>query len=227
MSADPNQKKRSCLLYGCLTMFGMFLVGVLIMYFSVNYAINQFVAKYTETQASVLPSATMPAADFEQLEARVQAFTDGLKQRAPQGELSLSGDEINALIARSPDLAPLRNKVAVTVEGDQIKGQVSIPLDGLNVKRLKGRYLNGSATFKVSLDNGIPVVTMETMQVKGETPPDRYLAGIRNQNLAKDILNDPQNAAQLRKLDRIEVKDGRVLIKLREPAPEAPTPVEK
>lgn len=222
MPDDPNQKKRrSCILYGCLTMFGMFLVGVLIMYFSVNYAINSFVTKYTETTPTVLPVVELPGAEFEQLETRVRSFADSLKQKEPAGELTLSGDEINALIARLPDLAPLKNKVAVTLEGDQIKGQVSIPLDGFNVARLKGRYLNGSATFKIALTNDTLNVTMESMKVKGETPPDRYLSGIRNQNLAKDIYNDPKNAEQLRKIDHIEVKDGRVTIKLRAAPPAA------
>ena len=54
--------------------------------------------------------------------------------------------------------------------GDQVKGQVSIPLTDLGWLG-KGRYLNGDATFNVSLESGVLIVTAREVRVKGQTAP--------------------------------------------------------
>ena len=38
---------------------------------------------------------------------------------------------------------------------------------------------------------------------------------IRQKNLAKDAYNNPKNAAMLRKLESMEIKDGKVIIRVR------------
>ena len=41
------------------------------------------------------------------------------------------------------------------------------------------------------------------------------MAGLRNQNLAKDIYSDPKSAETLRKIDTLEVKEDKIVIKPR------------
>jgi len=86
---------------------------------------------------------------------------------------------------------------------------------GLNM--LKGRYLNGSATFNLSFQNGTLSVTPQGIQVKGEPLPEVYLREIRKQNLAVALTNNPEAAAVLRGLEEITLKDGKLVIAPKQP----------
>src|SRR5262249_48590528 len=110
----------------------------------------------------------------------------------------------------------------VTIEGDKVKSQVSIPLENLSaalekvgIGFLRGRYLNGEAELKASLRDGLLLVTLESFEVNGQRPPEEFLANLRQQNLAEDAYKDAKNAQQIRKLESIEIKDGKIIIKPR------------
>jgi hypothetical protein len=126
--------------------------------------------------------------------------------------LELTSDDINALIDDEPDL---KGKIYVNVEGDKVKGQVSIPLEKVGLPMLRGRYLNGEADVKASLSDGVLLVTLDSLEVNGKKVPEDFMKGIRTQNMAKDMYKDEKSAEMLRKLERLEVKDGKIILKIR------------
>ena len=79
---------------------------------------------------------------------------------------------------------------------------------------LKGRYLNGEADLKASLTNGVLIVTLDSLEVNGKRVPDEMMANIRQENLAKDAYKNPKHAEILRKLESLEIKDGKMTIKV-------------
>ena len=213
--APPTKKRRGCFFYGCLSVVVLLLIVGLMAVLAVNYARN-VINTYTDTSAMALPKVEMPAAEYEALEKRVGTFKESLEK--PQGVLPLvlRGDEINAWIANQAETKELKGKFYVTIDGDKIKGQVSIPVGGWGIPFTKGRYLNGSAAFKVSLQNGVLIVTADSIVVNGKPLPETFMAKLRNENLAKDVYRDPKNAEALRKIESIEVKDGKVIVKPRQ-----------
>ena len=44
---------------------------------------------------------------------------------------------------------------------------------------------------------------------------------MRKQNLAKDAYKDPKNAEMIRKLESLEIKDGKIILKVRAKAADA------
>ena len=216
----PAVKRRGCFFYGCITVLVVVVLMGIAGFFAVRYGLKQlaaFVAQYTETNPMTLPVVQMSSAESAELNKRVSAFNDALAAQKTTPPLALSGKEINALIADSPAWRQLKGKLYVTVEGDQIKGQVSIPMDDLGkmpgLSRLKGRFLNGSASLKVSLQDGTLFVTMHSLEVKGQSPPENIMAQLRAQNLAQNIYNDPKGAELIRKLESIDVKEGKITLK--------------
>ena len=101
------------------------------------------------------------------------------------------------------------------MEGDKLKAQISLPLEMLKIGMLKGRYLNGEAELKASLSAGILVVTLESLEVNGKRPPEKFLAELRKQNLAKDAYDNPKNAEMIRRFESLEIKDGKIILKPR------------
>ncbi len=130
----------------------------------------------------------------------------------PVQELALTAEEINALIATEEKM---RGRVHVSIEDGELTGEISIPTDGFPGG--SGRFLNASATFEVSMEDGILFVRINRAVVKGEPVPESIMEGLRQQNLAKDVYKDEENAEMLRKFESIRVEGDKLILKLRDP----------
>lgn len=225
MSDDKGGKGRGCLFYGCLTLVVLFVVSIVGVYFGAKYALNKAVEAYTSTQPAALPKVAVSEDAFTVLQKRVADFSAAVKNPTNAVAITLTSDEINALIARDPSFSGFNNKLHVAIEGNQIKSTVSWPLDELGVEKLKGRYANGSASLKAVLANGELIVNLDSLTVNGKTLPASFMQGMRGENLAKEMNKDPKQAEFIRKFESIEIKDGKLTIKVK--GKEAPAGGEK
>jgi hypothetical protein len=206
----PAKKGRGCFFWGCLTCIVLFLV-VCVAVFAVVQFVKSQVRAYTDSAPMKLPKVEMSDAEFKQLKDRVQAFTDALNAGKATNNLTLNEREINALLVKSGRNTELADKVYVSLQGDQVKGQISIPLPDMPLIG-KGRYLNGEATFKAVLTNGTLFVAPQTIIVKGKEVPDTVMRNLRQENFAKDATNDPKAAEAIGQFDSIIIQDGKVTI---------------
>lgn len=211
----PATKGRGCFFYGCLTSVVLLLLASLLVFLGVRFVRNKLNA-YTDAQPLKMPKVEMTDAEFQILQQRMKAFAAALEQGKALEPLSLNERDLNALIGLSPNTKELADKVHVSLNGNEVKGMVSIPLSGLGWLG-KGRYLNGDATFKVSLENGVLIVTAQEIRVKGVPIPESFMGALRRENLAKEAYKDPQNAETIRKFESIQVEDSQVTVKARPP----------
>jgi hypothetical protein len=213
MTSSPAPKRRGCFFYGCLTSVVLLLIAALLVFFAVRFAKNKF-NSITDSQPLTMPKVEMTDAEFQVLQEKMKSFGNALEQGKPVEPLKLNERDLNALIALSGKTKELADKVHVSLNGNQVKGMVSIPLSGLGWLG-KDRYLNGDATFKVSLENGVLIVTAEEIRVKGVPIPEAIMSQLRRENLAKEAYKDPKNAEAIRKFDSIQVEDSQVTVKAR------------
>jgi len=214
---EPPQapRQRGCLFYGCL------IAGILALIMIIAVAVGLFflyrfttrmVEQYTDTAPMALPQPNLDAGQVQVLKQRVDDF----KKAAEEGRdatLTLTGDELTALLQSNEDF---KDRFAVTVEDDKVKGQVSLPLDFPGLGR---RYFNGSATFKASLEDGVLIVTVDQAEVKGQPVPESVMEHLRKENLARDAYKNEEDARVLRRLKSMEIKDGRITIQSRAKSP--------
>jgi hypothetical protein len=225
----PARKKRGCFFYGCLTLVILTLLVCVAGFFAVRYALNRFTAlieQYTDAAPAALPPAELPAGDYEGLQGRLAEFQEVLEGRKDGPPLTLTSAELNALIANHAMMKEWKDRLRVAIDGDQVKAQLSLPLDrvaGLPfLSRLKGRYLNGSAVLKASLEDGLLDIHMVSLEAKGVRPPEEVMSRLRAENLAKDVQYQPEIAANLRKLNSLEVQDGVIMLRAKPPPASAP-----
>lgn len=214
--AQTPRKKRGCWFYGCIALAVVVLIGGIITFFAARYGwqqVKQLKEQYTDTQPETIEVVSLPADQMTNLVTRVEAFKDALERQGASTELVLTADEINALIGADPDFKELAGKLFVMLEGDQVKGKVSYPLPDLGPLNLKGRYLNGVANLKVSLENGQLLVTLQDVEVKGKPLPAPIMEQLRQENIAKDAMKDSDTANAIRKFDSIRVEDGKLILK--------------
>src|SRR5437899_12902131 len=109
---DPVKPKarRGCLFYGCLAGI-VCLVAILIAGLLGVHQLKKLLTQYTDTQPITLPQSQVSPSDADQIQKRVNAFRDAVHAGQPTPPLTLTTDELNALLANHPAFPALRGKV--------------------------------------------------------------------------------------------------------------------
>jgi hypothetical protein len=209
--SSTAKPRRGCLFYGCISGTACLLI-ILIGFLLGLYQLKRMLNFYTDSHPTPLPSVQMSPAEVEQLKMRIDNFQDAVRTGRPTPPLTLTSDEINAFIQTDTNFARLKGKLYLTIDGNRLKGQVSVPLDDLGLRIFRGRYLNGMGIFAVSLQKGNLVVTPDILVVKGKPLPGVYMDKIRSQNLAESLNNNPRASVGLNRLQEIHVSDGRLVL---------------
>jgi hypothetical protein len=200
------------------------IVGSLSLYFGTQYLFKRVIDGYTSATPAPMPKVEMSDEQFATLHQEVTNFNNLVESGTNVVTLVLSGDDINALIQKSPENTVFKDKIFVRIEGDQIKGSVSLPLDDWKIQRLKGRFVNGSASFNLSVTNGLLFVSVKSLDINGQPLPDSFMAPLKQENLAKDMNTDPRHVSRMQRFESIDIKDGKIIIKARPQAPADPVP---
>ncbi len=212
MSLDDNPpKKRGCLFYGCLAVIIFSLAASLLAYLGYRYLRNQM-ARFLDTTPAPIETVEISPAERDRLQQRLAAFKEAMDSQKIPRELALTARDLNALIAETPEL---KGKVFAMIDNGRIKGRISLPLKDKGPLKLKGKYLNGIATFNASLEDGTLNVTIEQVEVKGQPLPGWILSKVRAYNLAQGLQSDPRSAQTIQNLESLRVVNDVVVLKNR------------
>ena len=85
-----------------------------------------------------LPPVRLSRPEIDQLQQRIDKYRQAVRQGKPTEPLKFTADELNALIATDPDLKPLKEKLYVTLSGNQIEGQLSVPMETVGLVSIQG-----------------------------------------------------------------------------------------
>jgi len=215
MNDQTAKPRRGCFFYGCITGLVLLVIVLGALMVGLHY-VKTLVNRYTDTKPMELPTVQMSQAEAAQVKERFESFQQAVRERRATKPLVLSADDINALITSGGEQQAWKGKVYVSLDGDQLKGEVSVPLQDVGLSTFAGRYLNGSATFNLSFRDGRLSVTPQTILAKGQPLPDVFMQQIRKQNLAVALTNDPSVATVLKGLEQIQVKEGKLVIEPKE-----------
>ena len=211
MTDEKVKRHKGCLFYGCLASSLLLAVVLVAALIGLRYAKKMF-TDFTDTQPLVLPQVQLSPTEMDSLQRRLETFRETVRKGEPTGPLTLTQDEINALIATDPDMKPLKGKLYVLLEGSELKAQVSLPMDQLGLPVFQGRYLNGTGTFDLAFHNGVIRLSPRSFVVKGKPVPDVYMDKARKQNLASDMNQDARAKAAMERLQEIKVQENKLMI---------------
>jgi hypothetical protein len=140
------------------------------------------------------------------------AFRAALETRRPAPPLTLTAGEINALLAVAPGLV---GKVRAEIDGGTVRARLSLPLEDLGFPQWRGRYLNGTSVLSLSVVDGELVIRPEEITARAGPLPEAVMTRLRKANLARLAFRDPRIANSLRRLSRVEVRRGAVVVTAR------------
>lgn len=212
MNDQRERRGHGCCFYGCLSITIVLLACLLAAVFLTRYYVRQTIIKYSDPAPASLPKTVVSQETITRLHTRLDEFAKALQAGTAKEDLELDSLALNLLLANTPELQQVSDKFYIAIEDDEVKAQFSWPLDQLPLFPTPGRYLNGTAILKLSLQNGVPVVTLHSIEVKGKPLPDELTAVLRNQNLARDLTSNAKIADVLRRIEKVEVTDGKLII---------------
>jgi hypothetical protein len=223
MNGQPPKKPRGCFFYGCISGLALLLVMVVALLLGVHY-VKKMINTFTDDKPLPLPVVQLSPEQNKALHERLDAFDKALKEHRDTPPLALTGDEINAWIATSPSGQSLTGRVYVTIDGDQLKGQVSLPMSQLGLPFFRGRYLNGSVTFSLSFSNGVLHVIARDVTVKGQPLPNVYMQRIRQTDLAQNAMENPNTRSALERYEEIKIANGKLIVVPKKPENDSSQP---
>lgn len=207
--ATPIKKNRGCLFWALVTVVVLAVVVGGGGYLAYRYAIRGIVIAYTETTPLDLGQPALPPTELGALDGRLASFAHAVRNKTPVEPLVLTGEELTALVARSPEFRQLGGRARFSIGEGEIRAELSVPLERVGYS---DRWLNGSAAFAVALENGVLIITLRSASVKGEPVPAWIVRKLQERNLAKDLYEKPLAAGFIARLESIEVGNGRVTV---------------
>ena len=213
-----GKNKKGCLFYGCLTsiILGLvfFIAVPLALYYGFNVAAGKLIENYTDKDPIQLPEVVLGEAELSMLKQRVERFKKAIQTNEASPPLELTAEEINALIFHDTQLEKLKGRAYLKIEGNALQGQVSIPLDELNLNSEDRRYINGSGRFKISVREGKLSVIIQSIEIKGKTLPAAVQNVITGVNLFENAEMDQETTKLLDRLKTFEIQNGKLLLEL-------------
>jgi len=213
-----GKNKKGCLFYGCLTsiILGLvfFIAVPLALYYGFNVAAGKLIENYTDKDPIQLPEVVLGEAELSMLKQRVERFKKAIQTNKASPPLELTAEEINALIFHDTQLEKLKGRAYLKIEGNALQGQVSIPLDELNLNSDDRRYINGSGRFKISVREGKLSVIIQSIEIKGKTLPAAVQNVITGVNLFENAEMDQETTKLLDRLKTFEIQNGKLLLEL-------------
>lgn len=212
----PDKKPKGCWFYGCLGVAIVCVLGVVGSIFTVRYAYKKVTAalqEYTEAQPTPLPEIALDAGAGRLLEERMKQFLQPAPVADGPTQLSLTGDELNHLMAKGDPSGFFAKGVRLRLEGTNLLAQLSIPMEKLGPLSLPGRYLNGEASIGLSYADGRLGVAVNDFKFHGKSLPPELMVALRAADFSKGIQDNPELAKTLSKFQSILIQEGQLLLK--------------
>ncbi|HEB90901.1 MAG TPA: arginine N-succinyltransferase [Deltaproteobacteria bacterium] len=128
-------------------------------------------------------------------------------------EVGLTERELNALLARDPDLA---ERLAIDLSDDLASARLLVPLDP-DFPILGGRTLRIAAGLGLSYSEGRPVVILRGVSLMGVPIPNAWLGNLKNVDLVREFGGGEGFWKTLAQgIEDVRVRDGELTIHLRE-----------
>jgi len=211
----PVTKNRGCL-YAAI--IALFLLTFILLGFLAS--LKGFFA-VTDKAPVPLPTVKMSAQEMAAVRQRVDAFREAVRNGTTTNSLTLSADELNALIQTDQDLDPLKGKLYVAdITTNGLRVQFTVSMAQLGATKFKDRYFNGFAVVQPVLSRGrLQLKPQSIVTLKGRQIPGQYLEVLKNVNFSKGLSGNPRFEVGLDWIKSVRTTDGKLVITPKEKGP--------
>jgi len=216
--AAPKKKGMGCLACGCvvLVLLAFLFFGLVA---SLTYVLYAQILSHTSAEPSTVQTFDGGDDVYNSAKQKLSDFDHDLHAHLA-ATIHLSADEINTLIAHTPDFDKNKIHLFVTMAHGEATTQISLPVELFTRHYLfKGRYLNAETTFGLNFDSTAKMVLLDlqALQINGEDLPKDNLPLIQtelNPGLNQMLQGLPDGKSILDQAKSIEIKDNELVIEI-------------
>ena len=168
MTENLKKQRHGCLFYGCLTTCALAVVFLIAVLLGLRYVKKTF-SDFIDTQAMALPTNTVSTADAEQLRHRVEAFETAVHDGKATPATAVERRRPERVDRLQFGWRHPRQGLDHHRAGASQRPALACPWSNWASPALRGRYLNGTATFALSLRNGGLNMSPETIRGKTQS----------------------------------------------------------
>lgn len=205
---QPFQKKKRRWWVYVLIGVGALVMLAVVAFIALFSYYRSLIKNYTDIKPRQLPAIEVSKEKVQQLGVRWKEFTDKLFSKEPPEPFVLTEDDINQMIC---NFGNAKDFLRVKIEGNKIKALFTVPLDMTNKKELKGKYLNGTATLALQLEDGFLKLNVESALVNDKPAPGWIVNQIKKKNILENLENNYDFLQILQELEDVQVKDGGIV----------------
>lgn len=134
-------------------------------------------------------------------------------EKGASREISLTEDELNALLAKNTDLA---DKLAVDLSEDLISAKLLMPVDE-DFPVLGGKTLKVRGGIELAYREKRPIVILKGLSVMGVPIPNAWLGGLKNIDLVREFGGEQGFWKSFADgIETVQIADGELKLKLKE-----------
>jgi hypothetical protein len=215
VEAPPQRKGLGCFGRGCLILLVFVIVLAIACFAGMYWGLHRhsalFYGSYWMAKTRSIAEAPTSVPEFNASEQQIQVVQERWqdfeqKTRAGQAaEIELSADDVNALIASSEDV---RGKVFVSIDGDQLRSQMSVPIGKFFGGT--GYYFNGDVIIKLNGAQPLDGPRFSRITINSEQVPIDFLNWKYGSRQLREYLAEQGNAYEI---GTIEIRDGKTIIR--------------
>jgi len=217
VEAPPRSRGLGCFARGCLILLVFAIVLAIACVAGMYWGFQRHSAIvhgiYWLAKTRSIAEAPVPVPEFTVSDNQIQSVRERWqdfeqKTRAGQpAEIELTAEDINTLIVTNRDA---RGKVFVSIEGNQLHLQTSIPFGELIGRR--GYYFNGDITVEFSGPESLENPQFNRLVVNGKQVPSDLLSWKYRSRRLQSYLDDYRS---IHGIGTVEVRDGKVILRSR------------
>ena len=217
VEAPPRRKGLGCFARGCLILLVFAIVLAIACVAGMYWGFQRHSAIvrgiYWLAKTHSIAEAPVPVPEFSASDNQIQSVRErwqDFEQRTRAGqpaEIELTADDINTLIVTNRDA---RGKVFVSIDGNQLRLQMSVPFGELVGRR--GYYFNGDIAVEFKGAESLENPQLNRIVVNEKQVPSDLLNWKYRSRRLRDYLADYRNGYNI---GTIEVRDGKVILQSR------------
>ena len=209
--------------YACITIVVVIIALFIGTFLGTRQALNMVINNYTGTAPVEIPGLKLTP---EEKTTRIQKLeTDFSTAAGSGGTVAMDEVDLNLLLSRTPGVSNYADQIFLRVETNQIKADISMPLDQFaewkkvatrfRSSNLTGRYLNATLSLAPSLQNQTLQLDLTGIEVNGDPLPETFTGKVDLEKVTEEANQSPEARKVLDRIEAIEVAEGSVKIKMR------------
>ena len=175
---------------GCLLIIVLLTSIAFGIYYFINKPSLDLVNRYASSKPHAFSRNVSTRAEAQLSLDLFETCIDSLISGSEIKELSLSDNDLNALLEYSKSFSKLRGMGRVMIHNNHLTAEIRVPL-GIFNNRYQDKFLNGIADLKAVIIDSKLQITIDRLVVSGKPLPEEFMNDIRKNNLIKQLYEDP------------------------------------